>query len=80
MKLEVRTDKLAELRIKQGLSQTELARGAGITGGYMSQIESGLSTPSPKVAKLIAEVLRTDFDTIFLLKFESTKEVSKCIK
>ena len=67
MKLGVRTNKLVELRIKQGLSQIELARGVGITGGYMSQIESGLSTPSPKVAKLIAEVLRTDFDTIFLL-------------
>ena len=68
MKLEVRTDKLTELRIKRGLSQTELARGVGITGGYMSQIENGLYAPSPKVAKLIAEVLRTDFDTIFLLK------------
>ena len=68
MKLGVRTDKLTELRIKQGLSQTDLARGAGITNGYVSQIESGLSTPSPKVAKLIAEVLRTDFDTVFLLK------------
>ena len=68
MKLGVRTNKLIELRIKQGLSQTDLAGRAGITSGYMSQIESGLSTPSPKVAKLIAEVLRTDFDTIFLLK------------
>ena len=68
MKLEVRTDKLTELRIKRGLSQTELARGAGITNGYVSQIERGLYAPSPKVAKLIAEVLRTDFDTIFLLK------------
>ena len=68
MKLGVKTNKLVELRIKQGLSQIELARGVGITGGYVSQIESGLSTPSPKVAKLIAEVLRTDFDTVFLLK------------
>ena len=33
MKLEVKTDKLTELRIKRGLSQTELARGAGITNG-----------------------------------------------
>ena len=68
MKLGVKTNKLVELRIKQGLSQIDLARGVGITSGYMSQIESGLSTPSPKVAKLIAEVLRADFDTIFLLK------------
>jgi len=68
MKLEVRTDKLAELRIKQGLSQTEFAKGVGITHGYVSQIENGLYAPSPKVAKLIAEVLHTDFDTIFLLK------------
>ena len=80
MKLGVRTDKLTELRIKRGLSQTELARGAGITNGYVSQIERGLYAPSPKVAKLIAEVLHTDFDTIFLLKLGSTKEVSKCIK
>ena len=80
MKLEVKTSKLAELRIKRGLSQTELARGAGITNGYVSQIEHGLYAPSPKVAKLIAEALHTDFDTIFLLKLESTKEVSKCIK
>ena len=80
MKLEVRTERLTELRIKRGLSQTELARGAGITNGYVSQIERGLYAPSPKVAKLIAEVLHTDFDTIFLLKPGSTKKVSKCIK
>lgn len=67
MKLSVKTKELAELRIRRGLSQTALAEKAGVTGGFISQIERGLYRPSPKVAHCIAEALGAEFDDIFSL-------------
>lgn len=66
-KIKVLTKKLVEIRIRKGLNQTELADIAGITSGYVSQIENELYTPSPKVAHKIAEALSVDFDEIFLI-------------
>ena len=67
MILIVNTKSLIEIRIRKGLNQTELAARAGITGGFMSQIERGLYRPSPRVAHRIAEVLEVGFDEIFSL-------------
>ena len=67
MRLVVKTNSLIEIRIRKGLNQTELAARAGITGGFMSQIERGLYRPSPRVAHRIAEVLGVSFDELFSL-------------
>lgn len=68
MRLITKTEQLIEARIRKGLSQRGLATKAGITSGYISQIENGLYNPSPKVAQKIAEALSIDFDEIFLIK------------
>jgi transcriptional regulator with XRE-family HTH domain len=68
MKLAVKTKVLIETRIRRGLSQTELAARAGISSGYISQIERGLYGPSPRVAKRIAMALGVGFDSIFFLE------------
>ena len=49
---------LKALREKKGLSQTEIARRAGVTRFYVSQLESGLrKNPSLPVLKRIAKAL-----------------------
>lgn len=51
---------LRTLRIKQELSQNELARMVGVTQGYISALEVGRKeNPSIKVLSKIAEVLGT---------------------
>lgn len=72
--ITVLTDKFVEARIRKGLSQTELGTRASITSGYVSQIENGLYSPSPKVAKVLAKVLGVDFDEIFLIRKPRTSE------
>lgn len=67
MKLKVKIEQLIEIRIRKGMSQTELASKAGITSGYVSQIEHGHYSPSPKAAHRIARALGVEFDEIFLL-------------
>ncbi|MBS3909199.1 MAG: helix-turn-helix transcriptional regulator [Actinobacteria bacterium] len=67
MRLIVKTKILIGIRIRKGLNQTELAARAGITGGFMSQIERGIYRPSPRTAYRIAEALEVGFDEIFSL-------------
>jgi XRE family transcriptional regulator of biofilm formation len=46
------------LRVKRGLSQTEVAKHSGVTRFYVSQLESGLrKNPSLPVLKRIAKAL-----------------------
>jgi DNA-binding XRE family transcriptional regulator len=54
--VEVDVDKLKELRIDQGLTQSELARRAGLTPGAVWNLEHR-GTGSPATVKKIADVL-----------------------
>ncbi|MDP6461918.1 MAG: helix-turn-helix transcriptional regulator [Gemmatimonadota bacterium] len=47
------------LRQLKGITQTELAHGAGVAPAYISQIESDIRVPSLKIARGIAESLGT---------------------
>lgn len=58
---------LVETRVKAGYSQRGLARAAGLTSGYMSQIERGLRHPGPAAAKKICMALNVEFDDLFEL-------------
>ncbi len=49
--------KLKETISKEGITQKELAKKAGLSEAYVSQILSGKKTPTITVAKRIAEVL-----------------------
>ncbi len=51
------------------LAQNELARRAGITSGYLSQLMSGTRCPSADVRMRLQNVLGvTDFDDLFILE------------
>lgn len=66
--LRLKTDRLIEYRIKAGLSQRSLAKRSGLSSAYVSQLESGNRTPSPKVAKLLCESLGVQFDELFEIR------------
>ena len=51
------------------MSQSELARQAGLSTGYVSQVISGKRTPSPPVRRRIQRALGVDdFDELFELE------------
>lgn len=47
----------AALRKAAGMRQADLARSAGITDAYLSQLEAGLKTPSLQVIHRLADAL-----------------------
>jgi len=57
--------RLKELRIKRGLSQTELAKLIGVTPSTISQIESNLIYPSVPALLKMAEMLNIDVSAFF---------------
>ncbi len=58
-------DKLRKLRVANDLTQEELASRAGLTKGYISQLERDLTYPSIITLKDILDVLGTDLATFF---------------
>lgn len=53
---------------ERDISQNELARLAGISSGYLSQLMSGRAHPSPRVRQRLLGVLGlTDFDDLFTI-------------
>ena len=57
--------RLKELRMKRGLSQTELAKLVGVTPSTISQVESRLIYPSLPALLKMAEVLSVEISTFF---------------
>ena len=57
--------RLKELRVKRGLSQTELARLVGVTPSTISQVESNLIYPSVPALLKMAEILAIDVSSFF---------------
>ncbi|WP_216636293.1 MULTISPECIES: helix-turn-helix domain-containing protein [Bacillus amyloliquefaciens group] len=66
-------DYIYRLRTERNLKQNELAKRAGLTTSYISQIESGKRTnPSPKTMEKIAQALSIQTrDVIKVLDFTS---------
>ncbi len=58
-------EKIRKLRIANDLTQEELASRAGLTKGYISQLERDLTYPSIVTLKDILDVLGTDLATFF---------------
>jgi len=67
--LKIKTDraKLAELRIRKGVSIADLAKKVGVSKESIYAIEKGRFNPSPATAKKIAEELDIPYDDIFSL-------------
>lgn len=57
--------RLKELRVKRGLSQTELAKLVGVTPSTISQVESNLIYPSVPALLKMAEILSIDVSSFF---------------
>lgn len=57
--------RLKNLRIKRGMSQTELAKSVGVTPSNISQVESNLIYPSLPALLKIAEILHADVGSFF---------------
>ncbi len=58
-------EKIRKLRVANDLTQEELASRAGLTKGYISQLERDLTYPSIVTLKDILDVLGTDLATFF---------------
>lgn len=61
-------NRLKELRAREGLNQTELARLAGISRQTVSLIERNEYTPSVVIALKIAEIFREPVEEVFRLE------------
>ena len=60
--------KIKELRLQKGMNQKDLAKKAGISNTYLSDIEHQRTNPSIKTLSKIAEALEIDFDWDVFLK------------
>jgi len=58
--------KLKELRLKEKMTQEQIAKRAGIHRAHYTNIERGNSNPSMKVMLAIKDALGTERDDIFL--------------
>lgn len=56
---------LKKYRLKNNLTQNELAEKSGVTRRYIAFMEAGDRTPSLSVAKKIATALHTKVEKIF---------------
>lgn len=65
---------LKEMRLKQGLSQRELAKRAGVTNGLVSQIEINRVSPSVGSLKKILDALSLSLADFFTLPDEPKGE------
>ncbi|MCH5385349.1 XRE family transcriptional regulator [Limosilactobacillus reuteri] len=69
--------KLLSLRKGAGLTQSELAQKIGVTIQTISRWENGMSIPSPKRIKQMADLFNVDGSDIFLSSY--TTKVDKYI-
>ncbi len=57
-------DKIKRLRMSSGITVSELARRAGLSQGYLSQIETGKATPSVRALAMTAKALDVPLATL----------------
>lgn len=68
-RVKLNPDRVWELLNRLNMTQNELARLAGISSGYLSQLMSGTRCPSAEVRRKLIDVLGvTSFDDLFILE------------
>ena len=55
---------LLEIRRRRGISQTELAKLAGISNGYISELENNLKSPTVEIVCKLAKALNCSLDEL----------------
>lgn len=66
--IEIKENEIKERMIKQGYTQSKLAKETGISQSYIVMILSGKRSMLPPTAKKIYEALNCKFDDIFTIK------------
>ena len=66
-RVTLRPDPVWAFLDERDISQNELARLAGISSGYFSQLMSGAAHPSPQVRESLQRELGLDFDDLFTI-------------
>jgi transcriptional regulator with XRE-family HTH domain len=64
--------RIRQLRLERKMTQSELARAAGLTTGYISNIENSSSAPPVSTLHNIARGMGTDVDAILLEQHDAT--------
>ena len=67
--------RLKELRMKRGLSQTELAKLVGVTPSTISQVESRLIYPSLPALLKMAEILSVEISSFFQASSDVRRQI-----
>lgn len=67
--IRVKTHLFTRARVLKGLSQRELAQVVDYSIGYVSQVERGVSHPSPQAAQQFCRALNKPFDDLFYLDY-----------
>jgi transcriptional regulator with XRE-family HTH domain len=67
--------RVADLRARKGMLQKDLADQAGISVGFLSEVENGHRTPGAEVLLRIADVLGASLD--YLLRGQDPKAEAK---
>lgn len=62
--IRVNGDKIAEVRIRAGLTQSALAERVGVNRSYINRIESGYRSGTPATLLAIADALGCTLDDI----------------
>ena len=65
MNVEVRATGLRDMRMKQGLTQRELARRLDVTQNYIPALEAGTRNPGPKLRQALMQLFQCDFENLF---------------
>ena len=67
MRIFAKQKEIKTVRMTAGHTPVSLSKKIGIAGPYLSQIEDGIRTPSPMVAKKICNALKVSFEDIFFV-------------
>lgn len=76
-KLKKLGEKIAELRERQDLTQTDLARRLNLTTEYISLLERGLRSPSLGILESIERVLGASLQTLLDISADKVKDEKK---
>lgn len=73
--IQVNKNRLAEIRIKKGLSLTSLAEKIGVHYATVNRWENGTTNISPETAIKLCRALSVEFDDLFEIVDEKSEAI-----
>ncbi len=69
-RIKLRPEQVWKLIGRRNMSQNDLARSAGISSGYLSQLIAGRKSPSPAVRRRLQTALEvSEFEDLFTMEY-----------